>query len=56
MQYERWLLAKIWQAFKELLAATKSLLAEHSSRDRSMGVISRVPLENYLCPTVYGSL
>ena len=25
------------QAFKELLAATKSLLAEHSSRDRSMG-------------------
>ena len=25
------------QAFKELLVATKSLLAEHSSRDRSMG-------------------
>ena len=25
------------QAFKELLAATKSLLAEHSSRDRSIG-------------------
>ena len=25
------------QAFKELLAATKSLLAEHSSRDRSLG-------------------
>ena len=36
-QYEEMHARQDLQAFKELLAATKSLLAEHSSRDRSMG-------------------
>lgn len=36
-QYEEMHVRQDLQAFKELLAATKSLLAEHSSRDRSMG-------------------
>ena len=36
-QYEEMHAHQDLQAFKELLAATKSLLAEHSSRDRSMG-------------------
>ena len=36
-QYEEMYVRQDLQAFKELLAATKSLLAEHSSRDRSMG-------------------
>ena len=36
-QYEEIHARQDLQAFKELLAATKSLLAEHSSRDRSMG-------------------
>ena len=36
-QYEEVHARQDLQAFKELLAATKSLLAEHSSRDRSMG-------------------
>ena len=36
-QYEEMHVLQDLQAFKELLAATKSLLAEHSSRDRSMG-------------------
>lgn len=36
-QYEEMRVRQDLQAFKELLAATKSLLAEHSSRDRSMG-------------------
>lgn len=36
-QYEEMHARRDLQAFKELLAATKSLLAEHSSRDRSMG-------------------
>lgn len=36
-QYEEMHVHQDLQAFKELLAATKSLLAEHSSRDRSMG-------------------
>lgn len=35
-QYEEMHVRQDLQAFKELLAATKSLLAEHSSRDRSM--------------------
>ena len=35
-QYEEMHARQDLQAFKELLAATKSLLAEHSSRDRSM--------------------
>ena len=35
-QYEEIHARQDLQAFKELLAATKSLLAEHSSRDRSM--------------------
>ena len=36
-QYEEMHARQDLQAFKELLAATKSLLAEHSSRDRSLG-------------------
>ena len=36
-QYEEMHARQDLQAFKELLAATKSLLAEHSSRDRSIG-------------------
>ena len=36
-QYEEMHARQDLQAFKELLAATKNLLAEHSSRDRSMG-------------------
>ena len=36
-QYEEMHARQDLQAFKELLDATKSLLAEHSSRDRSMG-------------------
>ncbi len=36
-QYEEMHVRQDLQAFKELLAATKSLLAEHSSRDRSIG-------------------
>ena len=36
-QYEEMHAHQDLQSFKELLAATKSLLAEHSSRDRSMG-------------------
>ena len=36
-QYEEMHVRQDLQSFKELLAATKSLLAEHSSRDRSMG-------------------
>ena len=36
-QYEEMHARQDLQAFKELLAATKSLLAEHSSRNRSMG-------------------
>ena len=36
-QYEEMHARQDLQTFKELLAATKSLLAEHSSRDRSMG-------------------
>ena len=36
-QYEEMHVRQDLQEFKELLAATKSLLAEHSSRDRSMG-------------------
>ena len=36
-QYEEMHARQDLQAFKELLAATKSLLVEHSSRDRSMG-------------------
>ena len=36
-QYEEIHARQDLQTFKELLAATKSLLAEHSSRDRSMG-------------------
>ena len=36
-QYEEMHARQDLQAFKELLAATKSFLAEHSSRDRSMG-------------------
>ena len=36
-QYEEMHAHQDLQTFKELLAATKSLLAEHSSRDRSMG-------------------
>lgn len=36
-QYEEMHARQDLQAFKELLAATKSLLAENSSRDRSMG-------------------
>jgi len=36
-QYEEMHVRQDLQAFKELLAATKSLLAEHSSRDRSLG-------------------
>ena len=36
-QYEEMHARQDLQAFKGLLAATKSLLAEHSSRDRSMG-------------------
>ena len=36
-QYEEMHVRQDLQAFKELLDATKSLLAEHSSRDRSMG-------------------
>lgn len=36
-QYEEIHARQDLQAFKELLAATKSLLAEHSSRDRSLG-------------------
>ena len=36
-QYEEMHVHQDLQSFKELLAATKSLLAEHSSRDRSMG-------------------
>ena len=36
-QYEEKHARQDLQAFKELLDATKSLLAEHSSRDRSMG-------------------
>ena len=36
-QYEEMHVRQDLQAFKELLAATKSLLAEHSNRDRSMG-------------------
>ena len=36
-QYEEMHARQDLQAFKELLAATKSLLAEHSNRDRSMG-------------------
>ena len=36
-QYEEMHARQDLQAFKELLAATKSSLAEHSSRDRSMG-------------------
>ncbi len=36
-QYEEMHALQDLQAFKELLDATKSLLAEHSSRDRSMG-------------------
>ena len=36
-QYEEMHARQDLQAFKELLAATKSLLAEHSSRARSMG-------------------
>ena len=36
-QYEEMHARQDLQAFKELLVATKSLLAEHSSRDRSMG-------------------
>ena len=36
-QYEEMHVRQDLQAFKELLAATKNLLAEHSSRDRSMG-------------------
>ena len=36
-QYEEMHVRQDLQAFKELLAATKSLLAEHSSRNRSMG-------------------
>ena len=36
-QYEEMHARQDLQAFKELLAATKSLLAEYSSRDRSMG-------------------
>ena len=36
-QYEEMHAHQDLQAFKELLAATKSLLAEHSSRDRSIG-------------------
>ena len=36
-QYEEMHARQDLQAFKELLAATKSVLAEHSSRDRSMG-------------------
>ena len=36
-QYEEMHARQDLQAFKELLDATKSLIAEHSSRDRSMG-------------------
>ena len=36
-QYEEMHARQDLQSFKELLAATKSLLAEHSSRDRSIG-------------------
>ena len=36
-QYEEMHVRQDLQAFKELLDATKSLLAEHSSRDRSLG-------------------
>ena len=36
-QYEEMHARQDLQTFKELLAATKSLLAEHSSRDRSLG-------------------
>lgn len=36
-QYEEMHARQDLQAFKELLAATKNLLAEHSSRDRSLG-------------------
>ena len=36
-QYEEMHARQDLQAFKELLDATKSLLAEHSSRDRSLG-------------------
>ena len=36
-QYEEMHVRQDLQEFKELLAATKSLLAEHSSRDRSLG-------------------
>ena len=36
-QYEEMHVRQDLQAFKELLVATKSLLAEHSSRDRSIG-------------------
>ena len=36
-QYEEMHARQDLQAFKELLDATKSLMAEHSSRDRSMG-------------------
>ena len=36
-QYEEMHARQDLQAFKELLVATKSLIAEHSSRDRSMG-------------------
>ena len=36
-QYEEMHARQDLQAFKELLAATKSLLAEHSSRNRSLG-------------------